>query len=87
VIDKTNHRPSSLSSKDQLSNREPLLVQPKSDLQEIDSIISSPVPRKTSIENVLDVQDDTKAPKLSAGRRQNSLEKIEPRYKIGRAHV
>ncbi|XP_069114259.1 probable ubiquitin carboxyl-terminal hydrolase MINDY-4 [Argopecten irradians] len=67
------------------SNREPIVVAPKSDLESIDTLISRPMEHRKSIQNVLDVDTPVKSGKMS--RRQNSVEKEETHYSVDKSSI
>ncbi|XP_060086073.1 probable ubiquitin carboxyl-terminal hydrolase MINDY-4 [Ylistrum balloti] len=82
--------PSSTSNEKEVStvmasNKEPLMVTPKTDLESIDSLISRPLEHRKSIQNVLDVDAPVKTGKMS--RRQNSVEKEEPHYSVDKSSI
>lgn len=69
------------------SHKEPLIVQSKNnDLNEIDNIISQPIERKPSIQDVLSIEEQSK-PQKTSNRRQNSQEKIETHYSVHQSSI
>ncbi|OWF43742.1 probable ubiquitin carboxyl-terminal hydrolase MINDY-4 isoform X2 [Mizuhopecten yessoensis] len=89
-VSRKGSTPSSTSTEKEVSlvsssNKEPLLVTPKTDLDNIDTLISRPVEHRSSIKNVLEVGAPVKASKTS--RRQNSVEKEEPHYSVDKSSI